>query len=331
MIRFSWLQFRTQAAAAAAALAIAAIALAITGPHLAHLYAGSGTATCQARGICPGVNTGKFLGLAVIAVPGIIGLFWGAPLVARELETHSCRLAWTQGITRTRWLAVKLAVVGLASMAAAGAASLMVTWWAGPIDSATANQWPVLSQRDIIPAGSAAFAFTLGVTAGLLIRRTLPAMAVTLAVFTLAQFVMTAAGPHLMTPLHTTTAVSTATLQSTGVTGDGRLMVVPTRASIPGAWIPSPSQQCNDTATCDVITASGQSAASLPATRACGPAAGTGHACDAYIAALHLRQTVTYQPASRYWTYQWYETAIYLALTLILTAVCFSEIRRRIT
>jgi hypothetical protein len=330
VIRFTWLQFRTQAAGAAVALAIAAIALAVTGPHLAHLYTGSGIAACRARGICPGMDTGHLLSLAVIAIPAIIGLFWGAPLVAGELETRSYRLTWTQGVTRTRWLAVKLAVVGVASMAAAGLLSLMVTWWTSPIDQATADRWSALSQRDLIPVGSAAFAFALGVTAGLLIRRTLPAMAVTLAVFTLSQFAMTAAGPHLVTPLRTTTAVTTASLRSTGFTGAGRLMVVPAPVSIPGAWILSPAQQCTGTAGCNVITATGQSAASLPATKAC-VTAGTGQACDAYIATLHLRQAISYQPAGRYWIFQWYETAIYLALSLILTAICFLDIRRRIT
>ena len=50
--------------------------------------------------------------LLLLVVPAIIGIFWGAPLVARELETGTYRLAWTQSVTRTRWLAVKLAVVG---------------------------------------------------------------------------------------------------------------------------------------------------------------------------------------------------------------------------
>jgi len=39
----------------------------------------------------------------VVAVPGLIGIFWGAPLVARELETGTYRLAWTQSVTRKRW------------------------------------------------------------------------------------------------------------------------------------------------------------------------------------------------------------------------------------
>jgi ABC-type transport system involved in multi-copper enzyme maturation permease subunit len=65
----------------------------------------------------------------VVVVPGIIGVFWGAPLIAREFEAGTFRLAWTQGVTRTRWLLVKLGVVGLASMATAGLMSLLVTWW----------------------------------------------------------------------------------------------------------------------------------------------------------------------------------------------------------
>jgi len=53
------------------------------------------------------------LGLVVLVVPALIGVFWGAPLIARELETGTFRLAWTQSVTRTRWLAVKLGVVVL--------------------------------------------------------------------------------------------------------------------------------------------------------------------------------------------------------------------------
>ncbi len=331
MIRLTWLQFRPQAAVAAGALAIAALALAVTGPHLSHLYTGSTITACQAGGVCPAASIGRFLSLVVLAVPAIIGLFWGAPLVTREIETHTYRLIWTQGVTRTRWLAVKLAVVGLASMAVAGLFSLMVTWWTSPIDRATMSQWSVLSQRDIIPVGSAAFAFALGVTAGVLIRRTLPAMAVTLVVFTLIQILMAVGGPHLVTPLRATPPLNATSLMGTGVTGPGRLFVQPAPVSIPGAWILSPSQRCSGTASCNVITAGGRSAAGLPATRACAETAGSGQACSAYIATLHLRQAVTYQPASRYWIFQWYETAIYLAASLILIAVSFLAVRRRIT
>jgi hypothetical protein len=104
------------------------------------------------------------------AVPAIIGMFWGAPLIARELEAGTFRVAWTQSVTRARWLAVKLGLAGLASMAAAGLVSLMVTWWSSrvdPLDPFGMNrlQPAMFGTRGIAPIGYAAFAFVLGVTA----------------------------------------------------------------------------------------------------------------------------------------------------------------------
>ena len=68
--------------------------------------------------------------------PALIGLFWGAPLIARELETGTYRLAWNQSVTRSRWTLAKLGIGGLASVAVAGLLSLMITWWASPINTA---------------------------------------------------------------------------------------------------------------------------------------------------------------------------------------------------
>ena len=128
----------------------------------------------------------------LLLAPGLLGVFWGAPLVTRELEARTFPLAWNQSVTRTQWMAVKLGLVGLLAMAAAGLLSLMLTWWSSPIDTSISlsgstridltRLGPTLfDTRDITPVGYAAFAFALGVTAGLLIRRTVPAMAATLA------------------------------------------------------------------------------------------------------------------------------------------------------
>jgi ABC-type transport system involved in multi-copper enzyme maturation permease subunit len=76
----------------------------------------------------------------IFAIPTLIGTFWGAPLIARELESGTFRVAWTHSVTRTRWLAVKLGVVGLSSIAVVGLLSLMVTWWHHAIDLVNANQ-----------------------------------------------------------------------------------------------------------------------------------------------------------------------------------------------
>jgi hypothetical protein len=40
---------------------------------------------------------------------------------------------------------------------------------------------------------------------------------------------------------------------------------------------------------------------------------------------------VSYQPASRFWSFQWYETGIYAALALVLAGFCFWRIRHRLS
>ena len=137
-------------------------------------------------------DDGKLQTLAlalVLIVPVVIGMFWGAPLVARELETGTFRLAWTQSVTRLRWLLVKLGLVGLASAVVGGLLSLMVSWWFSPIDKVSANRFSpaAFGMHGFVPAGYALFAFVLGATVGVLFRRTLPAMAVTLVGFIAAR------------------------------------------------------------------------------------------------------------------------------------------------
>ena len=115
MIWLTWRQFRVQALTAAAALVAVAILLGATGPHLASLYAASGITGCQGFTCANAANAflsqldhnGLYhieypLGLVlIVAAPAIIGIFWGAPLIAREFEAGTYRLAWNQSVTRT--------------------------------------------------------------------------------------------------------------------------------------------------------------------------------------------------------------------------------------
>jgi hypothetical protein len=39
---------------------------------------------------------------------------------------------------------------------------------------------------------------------------------------------------------------------------------------------------------------------------------------------------VTYEPAGRYWTFQWLELSIFLAAALILAWICLWSVRRRL-
>ena len=112
MIRFGMLQFRIQAITAAVTLAAFAVLLAATGPHLASAYAADGLDSCHGSS-CLSMATYFTASLArspydvvfllstgiILLTPAVIGLFWGAPLIARELETGTAALAWNQSVT----------------------------------------------------------------------------------------------------------------------------------------------------------------------------------------------------------------------------------------
>jgi hypothetical protein len=334
MIRFAWHRFRVQALVALGALAVLAVVLAVTGIQLAHDY-DAAVAVCRPRGDCASAlgSVGNFpsdseLSMAnlfnalVVAVPGLLGMFWGAPLIAREFETGSFRLAWTQGVTRTRWLAVKLGVAGLASMIVAGLLSLMVTWWSSPIAALHGGRLGSFQNSGVVPVGYAAFAFALGAAAGLLIRRTVPAMAVTLAVFTAVIIAFPSwVRPHLMPAVQSGSALTVASIENSKDLGEdraGQLILVMQPDAPPGSWVLSDQ----------VVTPAGRPAATEPGTRACGPVQHSSpQACLNYVKSLHLTETLTYQPASRYWPLQWCETGIYLAVALALAGFCVWRIR----
>jgi ABC-type transport system involved in multi-copper enzyme maturation permease subunit len=342
MIWLTWRQFRVQAAAVYAAVAAAAIVLAITGPRLADL------ARIDANVYDRLTNTDRnlfFAGIVVLGVaPALIGAFWGAPLVARELEAGTHRLAWNQSVTRTRWLATKLCITTLATAAAVGALSLAVSWWSEPIDGALSSTHgglpsrltPVaFAMRGIAPVGYAVFALVLGVAIGIVLRRPLPAMALTLAIFTFVQIAMPLwVRSHLISPVQETVTITRARLDGIQSHGPGQ----PFRLTVsgrPGAWLLS-----NET-----VDATGAVTA-LPAWMGdClpGPPAPTAtlsrapveasplETCFARLTSEGYRQRLVYQPADRFWPLQWAETALFLALSGLLTWFSFWWTRHRLS
>jgi hypothetical protein len=347
MIRLSWLQFRTQAVTAAAALAAFAVLLAATGPHMASLYAASGLSGCRG-GSCQNLagsfeaqlqSTAIYPALYLISIvsilfaPVLIGLFWGAPLIARELETGTSAVAWNQSVTRTRWLAVKLTVGALTAMIVTEGLSLMQAWWAAPLGRAVTHGAPagvlyqgrftqlIFASHGITPIGYAAFAFALGVTAGALIRRTIPAMAVTLAVFAALQIATPLwIRPHFVPADRTVMAVNQGNFAG-GPTGPGGDTLTLVATSLPGqfgAWILSSGP----------VNAAGQPVSTTPA--ACtAPSIENSPDFDGCLTSQGIREAISYQPASRYWPFQWIETGIYLGLALALAGYCFRQLSRR--
>jgi len=337
MIWLTWRQFRVQAIVAGATLVAVAIALTATGPHLAALFDSNGLATCRTS--C-GTDASNFINqvkgsttelifygsiFLVYAVPALIGLFWGAPLVTREFEAGTFRLAWNQSVSRARWIAVKLGLIGLAAIATAGLFSLMTSWWASPLyqaaqktgqNSLSINRFsaPLFGATGIAPVGYAAFAFALGVTAGVLIRRTLPAMAITLAIFAAIQIFWPAlVRPHLIPPVHGTEPLSAVTFNGIFTSNNGQLfMTIGSIRGQAGDWVTSGR----------AVDATGKAAY---APSACAQLSNTFIPC---LARHGIRMAVTYQPASRYWALQWCETGAFLALALGLGGFCYWRIRR---
>ena len=115
----------------------------------------------------------------------MIGLLIGAPAVAGEVETGTGNFAWTQSITRGRWLLAKAGWLLLAAAVWGGCVSALVTWWSGPRNALYGNAFQPndFDMQGIVPVGYALFGMALGIAAGALLRRTLPAIAVTLAGF----------------------------------------------------------------------------------------------------------------------------------------------------
>jgi hypothetical protein len=328
MIWLTWRQFRTQALVAAGFLAALVIFAVVLGSRIQHAYqinlncTGCTLATARQALQSHYHTVVLLLGLLVIVVPALIGAFWGAPLIARELETGTYRMVWTQSVTRIRWLAVKLAVVALIGIAFSGVISLLVGWAAGPYDDLVRDRFQPLNfgMRGIVPLGYAAFGLAVGTAVGLLVRRTIAAMAITIAAFALLQvLVPNYIRPHYQPAVSKQVAVTGELLSSgTGIhaSPDGVAIIY----SPPGAWILGNEQV--------LVTAAGDPVSEEAFQRCMTGSPGGDQSC---VDAMNLHFTMTYQPANRYWTFQWMEFGGYLLLAGAAAGFLFWRIRRGIS
>jgi hypothetical protein len=355
------MQFRTQGLVGLGALLIMAVVLLVTGLHLVHLY-DTTVVPCAAHFDCSRA-TASFLrndrGLQigvdalVVVVPGLVGIFWGAPLVARELETGTYRLVWTQSVTRARWLVTKLGVVGLAAIVAAGLLSLMVTWWSSPIDRANMTVFTSFDQRDLVPVAAAAWAFALGTAAGIFIRRTVPAMATTLAAFVATRLLVNRfLLPRLVSPVrHSYALVFGTTVNGYGGSVGQQSSLFTGPPDLTNAWILSSdaADKAGNDLTPHVVSRTCPHLATIlggpgpgpggPVQQQGGHAAVVGQApaganqalvdCVKKVGATY-REFVTFQPSGHYWPLQWAELGLFLAAALALAGICLWRIRRHL-
>src|SRR5579864_3977927 len=142
--RMAWVTRQHRAGLVGVAVFLGAVAacLWLAGLQLHHAYAAAAACRPASSLACagPGGLADRFNGMydflangfILQAVPALIGAFAGAPVLARELETGTFRYAWTQGFGRWRWTLAKLVALAVVVAAAAGAISVLFSWYYQP-------------------------------------------------------------------------------------------------------------------------------------------------------------------------------------------------------
>ena len=331
MTWLTWRQYRAQFAVGTAIVAALCLLLVLTSLQLVSQYHaiitecasgahnGPTAVNCSiGGGLFSGGPTVGFVSLTLLATPVLAGLFLGAPMVATEFEAGTTQFGWMQGITRARWFAVKAGWLLLAGAAWGAVIAALTTWWAGPTNAEHGSEF-YPGRFDVlylVPVAYAVFAMALGICAGTLIRRTVPAMAVTLGGFIAVRVAVTLwLRPHYLSAV---TVVRNLPAQPQ-LTGSYWLISQGTRNPA-GRLMAGPQNQ---------PAAFGVDVSSLP--KACaGLAKPTGGLTSSCRAALTgFRSFVTYQPASRFWPFQGIETGVFVVLAAILLAVAAVVLIRR--
>ncbi|WP_103337229.1 ABC transporter permease [Amycolatopsis sp. CA-126428] len=318
MIWLIWRQHRKQALFTLAALAALAAIMVPTGLAMHTKSAGLGLDACQtalgsaslitqteAVSRCESLGhqfQQEFGGMGFIAVlfvvmPVLVGVFFGAPLVAREVEQGTHRLVWTQGVTRLQWALAKFGLVGAMTTVLAVGYALGVSWWFEPVVSASTGRLNYLSfdVQGIVPIAYTLFALALGVFAGTYWRKVLPAMGIALVGFAAVRVAIEVLARPRYLPAQSLTFAPAGGQTPNPASGDWVMDLGIRNAAgelvVPNAQIgPCPPGGCGD--------------------RPAGPGA---------------VNWLRFQPGDRFWLFQGIETGIFV---LLAAALVFFALRR---
>ena len=320
-----WRQHRLGLAGVAALLGGLTLYVWLAGLGLHHAYAAAIACHPAASAACAealqSFNAGGHAlrgGYALQAVPALIGAFLGAPLLARELETGTFRYAWTQGFGRQRWTAAKLVGLAVVVTAAAGAFSVLVSWYYAPYlaprnQGLTLTEWSPLAPglfdlRGFAFAAWTLVAFAIGGLAGMLVRRVVPAIVATLTAYIgLALAAAHVVRPHYLTPLVTS-----------------RLSLPDSEWILSQEWLTKGHRAVSQSALGSFLQQHRPQLAGK---------GGVPQSMDVWQYLVHqgFTRSITYQPADRFWALQWIESGWLLALSVLLIAATVWLVRRRAT
>jgi hypothetical protein len=312
----TWRQHRLTLAGVAALLGGLSLYLLITGLKMHSAYASVAACHPASSAACENVanivnndyhpTAQTFTGLLQV-VPALIGVFAGAPLLAREIEAGTFRFAWTQGCGRLRWSVTKLILLGAPLAAAAWAFSVLFSWYYHPffaegLDGVLAPQ--LFDLRGVAYAAWTLAAFAIGALAGVLIKRTVSAMAASLATWT---------GLDLATVLFLRKHYEAPLIAKGAGPESSNVWVV-------GQWFTGPGGHQVSQQTIGAIVQ--HAPASVQGARNAGVPV-------SWLAQHHYSQWWAYQPQSRFWHFQFIEGGWLLALSVALLTATVWLVRRR--
>ncbi|MDT0570938.1 ABC transporter permease [Streptomyces sp. DSM 3412] len=234
------------------------------------------------------------LGSTVLTLaPALIGAWAGGALIARELESGTARLAWTQSVSPARWLATKLTVPAAVIVSGTVLLTLLnrLVWEREERlrHELGTRDWFAYSTflgNGTLATAHALLALALGALAGLLLRRSLPALAAGVAGVA-AVMVTLRTVRHQLWPVETLVSKT----PDRGWTGE----------LIDRGLVTTSGERVSDAA-CEEIT--------------CGRTDVAAHYAD-------------FHPSSHFWPLQLVESAIVLTLAAVLVWAAFHLLRRR--
>jgi hypothetical protein len=336
MTWLAWRQHRASILAAGAGLAALAAFLLVTGTAMRQRFDRLGLNDCAAPFTATCAEAGRqfeqqYSGYQVmipllLILPALVGVFWGAPLVSREVEHGTHRLVWTQSITRRRWLGTKLALLGAAALTGLAVATVVLTWWVAPLMAARDQRFEagIFDLLGVVPAAYGIAALAIGLAAGTFSRRLVAALGITLVAFVILRVgVEFGLRPHYMAPVTVSTPFATDTSR----------LQLPTMPDDIG-WVIS--QQTLDSAGRVISDGVGFEFGALLAECPELPNASRGQPPDpratmACAVRNGFHVVTVYQPDDRYWRFQATEAAIYLAVAGALVGTSAWWLRHRIS
>ncbi|WP_117212700.1 ABC transporter permease [Allorhizocola rhizosphaerae] len=324
MLWLIWRQHRAELLTAVVLLFLFAVPIIVSGLAMHAEYETSGAAACVAnpqdscgpiadRFVSNHIEWANRLVFAAM-LPLLAGVFIGAPLLAREFESGTWRLAFTQSVTRTRWLVSKLTIVGAGTAGIAVAFGLLFTWWRGPLNEIDGRlRTAAFVATPVSLAVVTVFAFAAGVLAGALLRRTIPAMAVALAVFLVVRIPLEeSARPHYVKPLSRVNDALAHNDPGWRPTTDW---------VVENGWVDSAGK---------MLSADAQNAVMREIYGEGGSMYGSDLGLARYMAEHGIRRYTEYHPDSAFGAMLAIESALYLGLAAVLLAVAVWVVRRRL-